>query len=73
MNTPKTEYSTEKTLYMAMELSQDKWKLGFSTGMGREPRLRNVEARDLLGLEEEIQKLLPYSIMVIPKLGQVLL
>jgi transposase len=42
-------------LYMAMELSQKEWKLGFSVGPGQAPRLRSVSWRDLGGLMTEIQ------------------
>lgn len=41
-------------LYMALELSQAEWKLGFTIGLGQSPRLRNQEARDLGGLMQEI-------------------
>ena len=41
-------------LYMALELSQAEWKLGFTVGFGQSPRLRNLEARDLGGLMQEI-------------------
>ena len=48
--------TTEKgKLYMAMELSQKEWKLGFSVGPGQAPRLRSVPGRDLGGLITEIQ------------------
>jgi hypothetical protein len=48
--------TTEKVkLYMAMELSQKEWKLGFSVGPGQAPRLRSVAGRDLGGLMAEIQ------------------
>ncbi len=48
--------TTEKgKLYMAMELSQKEWKLGFSVGPGQAPRLRGVPGRDLGGLMTEIQ------------------
>lgn len=32
------EYTTEPSLYLAFELSKKKWKLGFSTGLGQNPR-----------------------------------
>ena len=35
------------TLYVAFELGQDKWLLGFSTQAAQKPRLRMVPARDL--------------------------
>jgi transposase len=48
--------TTEKRkLYMAMELSQKEWKLGFSVGPGQAPRLRSVSGRDLKGLMAEIR------------------
>jgi transposase len=42
-------------LYMAIELSQKEWKLGFTIGFGQRPRLRNLVARDLITLVEEIR------------------
>jgi transposase len=41
-------------LYMAFELSQSKWMLGFTIGFGQSPRLRNISARDLAALQSEI-------------------
>ena len=41
-------------LYMAFELSQTKWMLGFTIGFGQRPRLRTIAARDLAGLQNEI-------------------
>jgi transposase len=41
-------------LYMAMELSNTQWKLGFTIGFGQQPRLRNLAARDLPALANEI-------------------
>ena len=40
---------TPQSLYlnMAMDLGDEGWKLGFSTGLGQEPRLRSMKARDL--------------------------
>jgi transposase len=43
-----------QNLYMAMELSEKKWKLGFTVGFGQSPRLRDVEAQELAGLAKEI-------------------
>ena len=45
-----------KTLYLAFELSQSKWKLGFSTGLGQAPRIRNISAGNLDRLAQEIEK-----------------
>jgi transposase len=42
-------------LYMAFELSQSKWMLGFTIGFGQRPRLRSIAARDLTVLRDEIQ------------------
>src|SRR5215216_5402374 len=42
-------------LYMAFELRQTKWMLGFTIGFGQRPRLRSIAARDLAALQEEIQ------------------
>jgi transposase len=52
--TTQSEYSTLPTLYIAFELSNKKWKLGFTIGLGQRPRERNVDAGDLVALEEEI-------------------
>ena len=43
-----------QNLYMAIELSNEKWKLGFTIGFGQAPRERDLEARDLAGLVKEI-------------------
>ena len=52
----KSNDTTEKgKLYMAMELSQKEWKLGFSVGPGQAPRLRSVAGRDLERLKDEIR------------------
>jgi transposase len=49
------EYTTEPSLYLAFELSKEKWKLGFSTGLGQSPRRRTIDAGDLLALQQEIE------------------
>jgi len=41
-------------LYLALELSQKQWKLGFTIGVGQRPRIRTIQARDLLALQWEI-------------------
>lgn len=41
-------------LYMAFELSQSQWMLGFTIGFGQRPRLRTIAARDLAALQNEI-------------------
>jgi transposase len=52
--TREVEYTTEPSLYLAFELGKAKWKLGLSTGLGQNPRLRTIDAGDLSALEEEI-------------------
>jgi transposase len=42
------------TLYLAFELGQQKWVLGFTVGLGQKPRKRTVAAGDLIALEQEI-------------------
>ncbi len=50
------QYTTiQPHLYMAFELSQSKWLLGFTIGFGQRPRLRSIAARDLATLQREIQ------------------
>ena len=46
--------ATQPHLYMALELSQSKWMLGFTIGFGQRPRLRTITARDLATLQSEI-------------------
>lgn len=42
-------------LYLALELSNAEWKLGFTVGLGQAPRLRTMPARNLVGLQHEIE------------------
>lgn len=45
--TPNTHATTSKaTLFVAFELSEKTWKLGFTTGPGQKPRERGVAARN---------------------------
>src|SRR5215472_5329524 len=46
--------TTERGLFMAFELSENTWKLGFTTGPGQKPRERAVAARDQGRLLQEI-------------------
>jgi transposase len=46
---------TSSVLYLAFELSNKKWKLGFSTGLGQQPRIRTIEAGDFGSLNAEIE------------------
>ena len=54
--TREDEYSPlAPVLYLAFELGNDSWKLGFTVGMGQRPRERNIGARDVAALEREIR------------------
>jgi transposase len=44
----------QRHLYIAFELSQSKWMLGFTIGFGQRPHLRNIAARDLTALQSEL-------------------
>jgi transposase len=54
--TPNQERSTiEPILYVAFELSNRTWKLGFTIGLGQKPREQNIAARDLERLDQVIE------------------
>jgi transposase len=44
-----------RVLYLAFELGQKQYQLGFTTGLGQQPRLRTITARDTAALQLEIQ------------------
>jgi transposase len=44
----------DPVLYLALELGNREWKLGFSVGFGQRPRVRTISASDLEGLQREI-------------------
>ena len=48
--------ANQMVLYLAFELSQNQWKLGFTIGIGQPPRIRTISARDLDALQWEIQQ-----------------
>jgi transposase len=50
----KHDPTTERVLFMAFELSEKTWKLGFTTGHGQKPRERAVAARHQARLRQEI-------------------
>jgi len=57
---PETTLEKEYTsfqphLYMAIELGQSEWKLGFNIGFGQKPRLRTLQARNLVAFQAEIK------------------
>src|SRR5579884_4010306 len=43
-------------LYIALELSQDKWLIACATQQAQKPRLRSLTARDLNRLDQEVAK-----------------
>jgi len=53
----KEEYSRKQgDLYLAFELGNKEWKLGFTVGFGQRPRERTVGAGDLAGVRREIEQ-----------------
>jgi transposase len=48
--------TTTGTLYIALELGQDKWLMACATQAAEKPRFRSLPARDLMRLQEEIAK-----------------
>jgi len=52
--TTPTETATV-ALYLAFELSAAKWKMGFTVGLGQQPRVRTIDAGDFDGLRREIE------------------
>ncbi|MHB1038644.1 MAG: IS110 family RNA-guided transposase [Pirellulales bacterium] len=46
---------TQTVLHLALELGDAKWKLAFTTGLGRKPRQRDIPARETAVLWQEIQ------------------
>ena len=50
------KYSVEgPVLYLAFELGNKEWKLGFSEGFGQRPRVRAMPAGNLVDLQREIE------------------
>jgi len=45
---------TEPTLYLAFELSNQDWKLGFTVGLGQSARPRKIAAGDITALKQEV-------------------
>jgi hypothetical protein len=48
--------SVAPTLLLAFELGQRSWKLGFTTGFGQPPRIRQIPARATDRLVEELAR-----------------
>jgi transposase len=49
-----TERNLQPTLYLAFELSDQEWKLGFTVGLGQPPRQRKIAAGDTTALKQEL-------------------
>ena len=56
MTTLETEYSTNSALYLALDLSDAKWKLGFTCALRQKPWIRTIDAGDVLQLGVEIRR-----------------
>jgi transposase len=55
--TRREEYSEANgTLYMALELGNGEWRLGFTIGLGQKARERSIAARDLVAVKREIDR-----------------
>lgn len=68
--TPEVAQPVAPVLGMAFETGADKWKIAFSTGLGQRPRHREIPARDLVRLKQEIERAkarfgLPDSVRVV--------
>ena len=50
-----TTENNAKRLYLAIELSRKKWKLGISDGRAVRARIRTIDARDFQRLREEVE------------------
>jgi transposase len=50
------EYTSDPVLFLALELSAAKWKVGTTVGLGQRPREITIEAGDLDGLTDEIAR-----------------
>jgi transposase len=48
------ETPPQHTLFLAFELGQHTWKLGFTIGVAQPPRERTISAGDMAGLQQEI-------------------
>lgn len=66
MTTSCKRESNTVSLYLAMELSNGTWKLAFSPGRDRRPRLRNVSARDTC-MAESVRSSVPRRGSVCPR------
>lgn len=53
--THRMEHNPLSALYLAFELGNKKWRLGFTIGLGQRPRERTIMAGDLVAFQEEIR------------------
>ncbi len=51
---PTEDTALHAVLYLALELSNTRWKLGFTTGLGQRPRERTIAARAVDTLRAEV-------------------
>ena len=54
--TRSNEYTSDSVLFLALELSAAKWKVGTTAGRAQKPREKTIQAGDLEGLVTEIRK-----------------
>lgn len=52
--THSTQYTTDAALYLAFELANAEWRLGFTVGFGQSARQRKITARDVDALGQEV-------------------
>ena len=53
---PDEDTHRQQPLYMALELGERKWTLGFTTGAGQPARRRQITGRDVAALSREIER-----------------
>jgi transposase len=56
VETAQNHFNTEPLLYLAFELGNKQWKLGFTIGLGQPPRQRTIPAGKLERLHREVTK-----------------
>ena len=61
--------TTERVLFVAFELSEKNWKLGFTTGHGQKPRERTVAAWMPDHVDEHVCRLVPVGLAGIVEPG----
>ncbi len=55
MSSVATREKPEQELYVSLELGERKWKIACTPSMGQAPRLRQLDARDLMQLKLEVR------------------